>query len=226
MRKLLLTTAAVAAICFAANAQTTADEQKIIQRIPAGYRLHSINGEKQILRGDLNGDGADDYAVIIREAAASDEAYPARGILIFFKDGDDYKLVLENRKGLGSYDGKICINCGNRMISFEIKKGNLYIIYHTEARFNDLFETFTFRYKNSEFELIGYDNDDDTWTRSINFATKKKLDSLCPQDDKCKKTWTTFTMKEPILLRKITDFTTFDFYDYMKMTDDKNGNQK
>ena len=215
-----------------ANAQTTADEQNIIKRIPAGYRLHSINGEKQILRGDLNADGADDYAVIIKEAAASDEAYPARGILIFFKDGDNYKLALENRKGLGSKDGQICMNCDDREISFEIKKGNLYIIYHTEARFNDIFETFTFRYKNTEFELIGYDNatDNGTWAESINFATKKKLRKTCSQPNAqpndCKKTWTTFTMKEPILLRKIADFPNLDLNDYMKKTDDKNSNQK
>jgi uncharacterized protein (TIGR02145 family) len=197
-------------------AQTAADEQKLIKRIPAGHRLHSIDDAKQIFRGDLNGDGADDYALIIEEAS---DDYPGRGVMIFFKDGGDYKLALENIKGLGSKGSEDCGACGYRSISFNIAKGNFYI-YYQWGKDPQPKETFTFRYRNSEFELIGYDVDvgNTKGATSINFPAKKKLVKECPKGKKCKETWTTFTMEEPILLRKIADFTRLELADYMKET--------
>ncbi|MDR2592485.1 MAG: fibrobacter succinogenes major paralogous domain-containing protein [Chitinispirillales bacterium] len=195
---------AVLALSAAGAGAQTADEQKLIKRIPAGYRLHSIDGEKQMFRGDLNGDGADDYALIIKEAAAADESDANRGVMIFFKDGDDYKLALENRQGLGTKGEEDCGNCGYATISFGVGKGNLYIyIYYQKYNAK---KTYTFRYKNSEFELIGWDFD----MTSINFSAKKKLVKECPKGKKCTETWTAFTMKEPILLRKIVNIHTVD----------------
>jgi len=70
-----------------ANAESPSDGQTLIKRIPAGYRIHSIDGKNQIFRGDLNSDGADDYAVIIKEEAETDGSDAYRGVMIFFKDG-------------------------------------------------------------------------------------------------------------------------------------------
>jgi uncharacterized protein (TIGR02145 family) len=198
-----------------ANAESPSDEQTLIERIPPGYRIHSIDGEKQIFRGDLNGDGADDYAIIIEEEETDD--YPERGVMIFFKDGGGYRLALENINGLGSKGSEDCGACGYRQISFEIAKGNFYI-YYQWGKGDQPKETFTFRYRNSEFELIGYDVDVNNikGATSINFPAKKKLVKECPKGKKCKETWTAFTMEEPILLRKIADFPRLEFADYMK----------
>jgi len=194
-----------------ASAQTAGagDEQKLIKRIPAGHRLHTIDGEKQIFYGDLNGDGADDCVLIIEEAA-SDDSDPARGVMIFFKDGDDYQLALENRKGLGDHGEESCGACGYRTISFRVAKGNFYI-YYQWGKGDQPKETLTFRYRNSEFELIGYDVNSPSGSTSINFPAKKKLVKECAASKKCKETSTAFAMKEPMLLRKITDFPSLEF---------------
>jgi hypothetical protein len=229
MKSKLFTALLLAASLNAYATELDADGQKLIKRIPAGYRLHSINDKPQIFRGDLNGDGTDDYALVIKRGETED---PVRGIMIFFKDGDDYRLALENIKGLGEESSENCGACGYRSMSFGIAKGNFYI-YYQWGKDPQPKEIFAFRYRNSEFELIGYDVDVNNikGAKSINFPAKKKLEKECPKGKKCKETWTTFIMKEPILLRKIVDFPHFDFDDYKRefagagsFTDTRDGN--
>jgi len=214
MKSKLFTALLLAASLNAYATEPDTDGQKLIKRIPAGYRLHSINNEKQIFHGDLNGDGADDYILITENV--TNESYPVRGIMIFFKDGEDYKLVLENIKGLGEKGSEDCGACGYRTMSFGIAKGNFYI-YYQWGKDPQPKEIFAFRYRNSEFELIGYDVDVNNikGATSINFPAKKKLEKDCPKGKKCKETWTIFTMKEPILLRKIVEFPLFNLDDYI-----------
>jgi hypothetical protein len=203
----------LAASLYAYAAEPDADGQKLIKRIPAGYRLYNYSqiidekGEDLIARGDLNGDGADDYALVIENIANNNIS----GIMIFFKDGNDYKLALENRN---------CFNSGKDLDfglstphSINIAKGNLYLNYSQMFNCDYSNQKYTARYRNSEFELIGYDDvytscgrygeAGDTKT-SINFPAKKQLNAECPYKKKCKETWTTIAVKEPILLRKLS----------------------
>ncbi len=62
-------------------------------------------------------------------------------------------------------------------LSIEIKKSNLYISY-SHGRYG--YWGYTFRFQNSDFELIGYDDSDNHGPvvnsgTSINFSTKKKI---------------------------------------------------
>jgi len=169
----------------------------LIKRIPAGYRLF------EEMHGDLNGDGVDDYVFIIKGTDKKNINNGIdrnrRGIMIFFSKGNDYKLVLENRQCFVSENENDSV-----YLSFEIKKGNLYINYEDNAPRYILRYTYTFRYRSSEFELIGYDYSDELSERSINFLSKKMVDrDRGGTGGKFKDTWTNLAIKEPILLRKI-----------------------
>jgi hypothetical protein len=107
----------------------------------------------------------------------------------------------------------------------EIKKGNLYIHYG-HGRYG--WWEYTFRYRNSDFELIGYD-DEDFYSRmatSINFPAKKMLKKVCLKnrgDDDCadccagyKETWKNdITFKAPIPLREIKEIDD-DYGDFIR----------
>ncbi|GBU23370.1 hypothetical protein R80B4_03287 [Fibrobacteres bacterium R8-0-B4] len=213
------------ALAADSGAQMTVEQQaaadaEMFAKIPAGYRIRSADDKNLIFRGDLNGDGEEDCVLIIEQALApvgENSGDEMRGIMIFFKEGGGYRLAMENRNGLGQNSSESCGACGYRELTFGIGKGNLYFYYYWGKHNNK--ETFTFRYKNSEFELIGYDLDNGgKRAASVNFPAKKKVSTDCPKGKKCTETWTTFAMKEPILLRKIVDFPHLVWADYMKST--------
>jgi len=187
---------ALTAALLAASLNAYAAEPAWDKRIPAGYKI------TEKASGDLNGDGADDYVLTIKP-----DGTDSAGFMIFFKDGDGYKLVLENRR---------CFYTEFGWPTLSIKKGNLYFIEETSGTCNRYAYTHTFRYRNSEFELIGYDAleiDCGSWNEnhervggsnsktSINLLTKKKLSTL-----NGKETWSNITVKDPILLRKIVEW--------------------
>jgi hypothetical protein len=233
MRKLILTTAAVAAAiagAFAAEPSGKTSNANLIKQIPAGYRLI-----KEI-RGDLNGDGADDYVLIIK---ATDKKmfrqyydfdtlldYNRSGIMIFFKDGDDYRLALENRKCFeAEFEDDLHLTPA---LSVRIKKGNLYLAFGT-GRAKHGWVEYTFRYRDSEFELIGYDESEpyNCTLVSINFLTKKQWTRRCIldegetmcfypcSDDKARETWNNITIKKSVTLREVVDFDRFDIDKYI-----------
>jgi len=140
------------------------------------------------VRGDLNEDAKDDYVLVIKGT-------DRRGIMIFFSKGKDYQLVLENRN---------CLDSGE----VEIKKGNMLITHGNKK--------YTFRYKNSEFELIGYDINESSPKKetSINIPLKKKFVKECSEDKKCKETWTNVAFIESILLRRIDKLDEFNIDNY------------
>jgi len=193
----------------------------LIKRIPAGYSLF-----KEV-RGDLNGDGVDDCIFIIRATDKKnivDEDGESvdlnrRSIMIFFSNGKDYRLVLENRQCFEPEEYATITGFSGPQLFVEVKKGNLYIEY--DSKYGG--DKYTFRYSNSEFELIGYDNGDyyNYKTVSVNLLTKKKLvkdfgnDAIATIDDfngcndctnKPIETWSKITIKEPITLRNVVDF--------------------
>jgi hypothetical protein len=232
MRRLILTTATVAvAICLAFAAEPDDDGQdsavaNVIKHIPAGYRF--VEGE----RGDLNKDGIDDYVVlikatdkkkIVRDDLGNLVDLNRRGIMVFLSNGGNYKLALENRQCFLS-EKEAGGNYFPPGMWFHIDKGNLLIQY---THYKKGIWEFTFRYRNSDFELIGYDWVDFFYSKkriSFNFSTKKQLTKVC-SDKNCdtgcnecktfKETWNDIIIKEPTTLRKIVTLDEFDIDAYI-----------
>jgi hypothetical protein len=204
--------------------------------IPKGYVIHKYEGGISTggwneIKGDLNKDGLEDIVLIIKGTDKSkiikDEDRGEldrnrRGILVLLNKGNSYVVAVKN------YD---CFSSENEdggvyfapELEVEIKKGKLYISYG-HGRYGNW--SYTFRYNNGNFELIGYDSYSSRgpvpqFQVSINFLTKKKLtmDNLNKDDEddsnvNYKETWKKITATKLIKLSEIKDFDELDLTDY------------
>lgn len=192
--------------------------------LPSGYVVF----EK--VNGDLNKDGIDDCVLLIKgtdkRKIVTDEYRGKpdrnrRGIIILFNKKDHYELAVKN------YD---CFSSENEdggvyfppELSIEINKGNLYAHYG-HGRYG--FWKYTFRFQNSDFELIGYDQSDNRGPivnseASINFLSKKKQERLNTNenaeggDEVFKESWTNISVNKLIRLSEIKDFDELDMKVY------------
>lgn len=186
--------------------------------LPNGYVIF----EK--IYGDLNKDGIDDLVFIIKGTDKDKivrEEYRGvldrnrRGIIVLWKEKNGYREIVKN------YD---CFSSENEdggvyfppELSVEISKGKLYLHY-SHGRYG--YWKYTFRYKNPDFELIGYDSSSDFGPiiqreTSINFLTKKKqirenINQNPYQesgDEIFKETWSAIKSVQPIKLSVVKDF--------------------
>ncbi|GHT43752.1 hypothetical protein AGMMS49965_18200 [Bacteroidia bacterium] len=170
--------------------------------------------------GDLNKDGEDDCVILTKQREKSafvpDEYYGElntnrRGIVIAFKEGEEYNTVLAFPE---CFPAEHPEDAG--YVAAEIKKGNL-LIHFGYGRYG--WCRYTFRYRNSAFELIGYDKSSSNGPVeesiiSINFLTKKKqeLVNTDPEADSggevFEETWKDIELTNGIV--KLTDIRDFD----------------
>ena len=195
----------------------TEQRKELTKFLPKGYVIFDE------VYGDLNKDGIEDCVVIIKGIDKNNiikDEYRGeldrnrRGVIILFNKKGSYELVVKN------YD---CFSSENEdggvyfapELSVEIKKGNLYFHYgHGRYGYWD----YTFRFQNSDFELIGYDESDNfgpitNAQTSINFLTKKKLyrvntnqNAETDGEEIFKETWTKIKVEKFIKLSEIKDF--------------------
>lgn len=193
--------------------------------IPAGFELVSA------VEGDLNKDGVADKVLLIK--GTDKGAYEKnefgelvdrnrRGLVVLFKKGEQYELVLKNANCFSSEneDGGVYYA---PELSLEINKGNLYIHY-AHGRYG--YWKYTFRYRNSDFYLIGYDSSEGDAVvekeTSINFLSKKKQEKVNTNenaeggDEVFTETWTNITVTKLLKLRDIKDFENFEEVDMLK----------
>lgn len=190
--------------------------------IPSGYVLVSS------VEGDLNKDGVADKVLLIK---ATDKSRfelnefgervdrNRRGLVILFKKGDQYELALKNATCFSSEneDGGVYYA---PELSLDIAKGNLYIHY-AHGRYG--YWKYTFRYRNSDFYLIGYDSSEGGAVveneTSINFLSKKKQvkvntnENAQGGDEVFQETWTNITVNKLLKLLEIKDFDNFEEVD-------------
>lgn len=147
--------------------------------VPKGYVVF----EK--VNGDLNKDGIEDCIIIIKGTDTNkivNDEYRGkldrnrRGIIVLFNKNGHFSLASKNYNCFSSEneDGGVYYA---PELSIEIKKSNLYINY-AHGRYG--YWGYTFRFQNSDFELIGYDESDNSGPvvnseTSINFSTKNKI---------------------------------------------------
>ena len=193
--------------------------------IPQGFVLSGTS------IGDLNKDGVDDKVLLIKgtdKGAFEKNEFGEfvdrnrRGIIILFKKDNQYQMVLKNLNCFSSEneDGGVYYA---PELSLEINKGNLYIHY-AHGRYG--YWKYTFRYRNSDFYLIGYDSSEGGEVvekeTSINFLSKKKQEKVNTNenaeggDEEFKETWTNITVSKLLKLRDIKDFENFEEVDMLK----------
>jgi hypothetical protein len=160
------------------DGQTSMQGKDPLEFCPTGYAVIDK------IQGDLNKDGVDDCILMIKEENKSNFEKNSegtlvdrnrRGIVVLFKTNEKYELALKNYSCFSSEneDGGVYFA---PELSMEIKKTNLFVKY-SHGRYG--FWNYMFRYQNSDFELIGYENEENdgpvvSKKTSINFLTKKK----------------------------------------------------
>ena len=197
--------------------------------IPKGYVIHqneggTFTGEMNQIKGDLDNDGLEDLVLIIKgtnKANVIKDEYRGeldrnrRGILVLLNKKDHYKLALKNDDCFSSEneDGGVYFA---PELDVSIEKGNLNIHY-AHGRYG--YWNYTFRYQNSDFELIGYNESSHRGPiinseTSINFLTKKKLQRVNINEDieeggdeVFEEKWSQVRIKKLIRLSEIQDFT-------------------
>lgn len=190
--------------------------------VPPGYVV------AETIRGDLNQDQQVDVVLIIKATNKNNlvqhESHGLldrnrRGLVVAFKKGDRYELALENRHCFSSEneDGGVYFPPDLNVL---VQKGNLRLHY-AHGRYG--FWTYTFRYQNSDFELIGYDSSENhgpvvNRSVSINFLTKKMLvrdnvtvvEKRASSINKFKETSKTFVLPHLLQLRSVSDVDELD----------------
>lgn len=187
--------------------------------LPKGYVIF----EK--ISGDLNNDSIIDCVLLIKATDKSKiilDKYRGkldcnrRGIIVLFNKIDHYELALKNYNCFSSEneDGGVYLP---PELSIEIKKENLYAHYG-HGRYG--YWKYTFRYQDSDFVLIGYDQHDvgpinDT-EKSINFLTKKKKVRVLMSENNevASETWENIKFNNLVKLSEIKDFDELDMTIY------------
>lgn len=197
-----------------------AQNNNIEDFIPNDYVLYDT------IYGDLNKDNHEDCILIIKATYKEnivtnrfDEIVDRnrRGIIILFKSENGYQKTTENLRCFSSEneDGGVYYA---PELSFEVKRGNL-IIHYAHGRYG--FWKYTFRFQESKFKLIGYDETNGGVVirneTSINFLTKKKLfrqninEDAEGGDEVFKETWSKIVISELLNLSDIKDFEELNF---------------
>lgn len=203
---------------------THAQNKTIEDFIPKEYVLHDT------IFGDLNKDKLVDCILIIKGTDKEnivENRFEAivdrnrRGIIILFKTQNGFQKATENLDCFSSEneDGGVYFA---PELYFDVKSGNL-IIHYAHGRYG--FWSYTFRYQDSKFKLIGYDLSSNfgpiiNSQTSINFLTKKKLyrentnKDAEGGDEVFKETWSKIKIEALLNLSEIKDFDSLEMYKY------------
>jgi len=196
--------------------QQAVRKQDLSNFLPKGYVIF----EK--IYGDLNEDGSEDCIIIIKGTDKNkiiEDQYRGkldknrRGIVVLFNKNGNYELAIKNHDCFSSEneDGGVYFA---PELSVDISEGNLHIRYG-HGRYGSW--GYTFRFKNSDFELIGYDSSESRGPvvnseTSVNFLTKKKQikvninESAEGGDEVFKETWENIQVDKLVKLSIVKDF--------------------
>lgn len=204
------------------NHQPIPNKAKEIYILPKGYKLFD-----EII-GDLNGDGINDYILVVKgtdENAIIENRFnqlvdlSRRGLIIYLSEKSDFYRALENLACFSSEneDGGVYFA---PELHITTRNGKLYIEYN-HGRYGNW--QYTFRFQNSDFEMIGYDNSTNygpivNHTTSINFLTKMKQtkenvnkDAMDSGEEVFEERWENYTLDS---LYKLSEISNFDGFDY------------
>lgn len=211
MKDYFLITVFVIFVCYSSKAQN----KNIADFVPKGYIIY----EKSF--GDLNKDGQEDCILVIKGTNENNIVINRfdkkvdrnrRGIIVLFKNKEGYILATKNYDCFYSENEDGGVYYAPELLIKE-ERGNL-IFHYAHGRYG--FWKYTFRYQDSNFKLIGYDESNGGAVihseLSINFLTKKKLirENTNPDADGgeeiFKETWSKISINKLLLLSEIKDF--------------------
>lgn len=197
--------------------------------VPKGFKV-----VEQIV-GDLNKDGVNDCVLLIKGTAThqiiTDEYRGKldrnrRGIIVLFNKGRHYETASKNYNCFSSEneDGGVYFA---PELSVDIKNGNLLATY-AYGRYG--YRKYIFRFRHTDFELIGYDNaekssfvsDGVTFDEtSINLLTKKKLikkvvNVTADGKELYKEVWKNLSVIKRLRLSEIKDFDEIEINNLLK----------
>ncbi|MBY0425575.1 MAG: hypothetical protein K2Q22_08070 [Cytophagales bacterium] len=203
------------------NENDIVKSKNISDFLPKNYKIFDK------ISGDLNKDGKKDIVIIIKGTnkanIVKDESRGEldrnrRGIIILFNKNGLYELASSNYDCFSSENEDGGVYFAPELF-IDIRKGNLYVDY-SHGRYG--YWKYTFKFKESDFELIGYDASSGNGPVvereiSINFLTKKKLEKINTNENAemngeevFKETWSKVSSSKPILLSQIKDFDEID----------------
>nr|WP_042296780.1 hypothetical protein [Nonlabens ulvanivorans] len=184
----------------------------------------------ETIYGDLNKDGLEDCVLIIKKVDTTQTVVNQydkkvdrnrRGIIVLFKNENGYQLADQNLDCFSSEneDGGVYFPPD---LWIYIKDNKLHVHYgHGRYGYWD----YTFRFQNSNFELIGYDSSSNRGPvtlreTSINFLTKKKLVKVNTNenseggDESFEETWSDIEIDHLIQLSQIKDFDALEMFQF------------
>jgi len=185
--------------------------------VPAGYVV------TEEIRGDLNRDGVEDRVLIVKGTRKAHFFMHEqrglldrnrRGLVIVFGNHGRYELALANLACFSSEneDGGVYFA---PELDVDIRGGSL-VVHYAHGRYG--YWSYTFRYRNGDFELIGHDRRENRGpvverSVSMNYMTRRmrireNLDTNAEEGGKerFRETWMAFAAPGRILLRQIGDF--------------------
>lgn len=177
--------------------------------------------------GDLNKDGREDCALIIKGTNKSKivtDEYRGkldrnrRGIIVLLNKQEGYELAVKNYDCFSSENEEGGVYYAPEL-DFEIQSGKLYISYR-HGRYG--YWQYMFRLQDNDLALIGYDASSNTGPvvnveTSINFLTKKKItnentsEEADSGEEVFEKTETKITRTKLLKLSEIKDFDELSF---------------
>lgn len=199
----------------------TGNKKKPVDFLPKGYVLF------EEVYGDLNNDGLQDCILITKgtdkDNIIADENRGKldrnrRGIIVLFKTkNDDYRLIVENENCFSSENEEGEVYYAPELMVYA-EKGNL-LVHYAHGRYG--YWKYTFRLKDSDFQLIGYDASDNHGPMvnnetSINYLTGKKQYKENTNSDAdsgeevFKESWSKIPAQKPIMLSQIKNFDEFE----------------
>jgi hypothetical protein len=201
-------------------------EQNLTDFLPKGYVVF----EK--LYGDLNKDGSDDCILIIKGTDKNQIITVEnrgkldrnrRGIIVLLNKNNNYELAVKNYNCFSSENEDGGVYYAPELY-VDIEKGNL-AVHFGHGRYG--YWKYTFRFQNSDFELIGYDQSEDRGpivesVMSINFLSQKKQEKVNTNtnenaeggEEVFKETWKKINVNRLIKLSEIKDFDELDMTKY------------
>lgn len=200
-----------------------------LKRDPMGYIPKGMVLFDKV-SGDLNKDGIADLVLMIKGTDKSmfiQDEYRGeldrnrRGIIVLFKREQGYELASKNPDCFSSENEEGGVYYPPEL-TLDIRKGKLYVEYR-HGRYG--YWTYTFRYQNGDFELIGYDSTSShgpviNREKSINFSTKRMQErvnvneSAESGEEVFKETWKDIELDKMIKLSEIKDFDELYFPEY------------